>query len=112
MQETDMIATVSAAVVAERIRDALISSPLGRRPDAITMIAEAANTNRRSVKNWIAGLNAPNAASFVNLARRIPEVRQAALHLIHATPDPAFDANMIEAAQRWLIWHARRTRSE
>lgn len=103
----DVIRTLSAREVTERIRAALISSPLGRRPDAVSAIAEAANSNRRSVKNWLQGLNAPNSASLINMARRIPEIRQVALQLIEGIPEPTAE-DMTAAAEKWLAWHAKR----
>lgn len=101
---------VSAAEVAEQVRDTLASSEMGRRRGAVALIAEAADSNQRAAQNWLDGRNGPSLANFINLCRHIPELKQLALRMIHANDaiDPLFEANMTEAAQRWLDWHTRK----
>lgn len=103
-------ATVTVRQVTELVRDTLTASEIGRGRHAVKLIAEAANTNPRSAQNWQEGRCAPNLASFINLCRRIPELKAAALRLLEADDvlDPDFERRFGEAAQAWLDYQARR----
>lgn len=102
-------ATVTAAEVTEQVGEALVRSEIGRARHAVKLIAEVANTNARSAQNWVEKRNAPNLASFINLCRRIPELKAVALRLLEADDalDPMFAKKFNDVAQAWLDYQAR-----
>lgn len=100
----------TAAEVTEQIGEALIRSEIGRGRHAVKLIAQAANTNARSAQNWVEKRHAPSVASFINLCRRIPELKAVALRMLECDDaiDPEFERRFGEAAQAWLDYQARR----
>lgn len=103
-------ATVTSREVAEQIGDALVRSEIGRARHAVKLIAEVANTNTRSAQNWVEKRNAPSVASFINLCRRIPELKAVALRLLEADDalDPMFAKKFNDVAQAWLDYQRQK----
>lgn len=102
-------ATVTTYDVTEIVRDTLATSELGRARHAVKALATAANTNTRSAENWLQGRCAPNVASFINLCRRIPEMKAAALRLLEADDvlDPELAVRLDAAMTAWAAYNNR-----
>jgi hypothetical protein len=71
---------ISSATVAETIANAL-NNTWGHLRHSAKLLASSANTNVRTVRNWLDGANAPNSAELIKLMAIDDNVFRAVLDL-------------------------------
>jgi hypothetical protein len=74
--------------------------------DAAKACAVIANTNARTAKNWLNGVNPPDGLHLLRLAARIPELAGEVRRLtgMHADIDPEFERDFMKFQQSMAIF--------
>lgn len=73
---------------------------------AAKMLAQAVNTNTRTAKNWLDGMNMPNFVDGLRLAAQIPELKALVMDLIGAEDamPPVFEKKFHALMREYWQW--------